>query len=59
MLAANLVDELFLSLAPKLSGGGDEPTITQGPALHDTIDADPIWICEADGALFTRWRIRR
>lgn len=59
MLAANLVDELFLSLAPKLSGGGDEPTITQGPALPDTVDAELIWLCEADNALFARWRIKR
>lgn len=59
MLAANLVDELFLSLAPKLSGGGDEPTITTGPALPDPLDTELVWLCEAGGALFTRWRLRR
>ncbi len=59
LLAANLVDELFLSIAPKLIGGGDEPTITTGPALPDPATADPIWICESDGELFTRWRVRR
>ncbi len=59
MLAAGLVDEFFLSLAPKLAGGGDEPTITQGPALATPTDAELIWLCEADGELFTRWRVRR
>lgn len=59
LLAAGLVDELFLSLAPKLAGGGDEPTITQGPLLPEAVDAELIWLCEADGELFTRWRLRR
>jgi len=59
MLAAGLVDELFLSLAPKLAGGGDEPTITTGPALPEPVNADLVWLCEAEGELFTRWRIRR
>ena len=59
MLAAGLVDELFLSVAPKLAGGGDEPTITQGPALPEPADAELVWLCEADGELFGRWRVRR
>jgi 5-amino-6-(5-phosphoribosylamino)uracil reductase len=59
MLAANLVDELFLSIAPKLAGGGDEPTISTGPALREPVDAELVWLCEADGELFGRWRIRR
>ena len=59
LLAAGLVDELFLSLAPKLVGGGDEPTITTGPELPEPADAELVWLCESDGELFTRWRIRR
>lgn len=59
MLAAGLIDELFLSLAPKLAGGGDEPTIATGPALPTPANADLVWLCESDGALFTRWRVNR
>jgi riboflavin-specific deaminase-like protein len=58
LLAAGLVDELFLSVAPKLAGGGDEPAITSGPALAEPVDAELVWLCEADGELFTRWRVR-
>ena len=35
LLQEDLVDELFLSLAPKLTGGGRAPGITSGPALMD------------------------
>lgn len=57
LLAADLVDELFLSIAPKLTGGGDEPAITTGPTLPQPVDVDLVWLCEHDGELFTRWRI--
>lgn len=57
LLAAGLVDELFLSIAPKIVGGGDEPAITTGRELLQPANAEPVWICEADGELFTRWRI--
>jgi 5-amino-6-(5-phosphoribosylamino)uracil reductase len=59
LLAAGLVDEVFLSLAPKFAGGGDEPTISTGPALPEPVDADLVWLCEAEGELFTRWRVKR
>ncbi len=57
LLAAGLVDELFLSISPKLAGGGEEPTITTGPELEEPANAELVWLCEADGELFTRWRI--
>jgi riboflavin-specific deaminase-like protein len=59
MLAAGLVDELFLSIAPKIAGGGDEPTIASGPPLPEPVDTELIWLCEAHGELFTRWRVKR
>jgi len=58
MLAAGLIDEFFLSFAPKFAGGGDEPTISTGPTLPEPADAELVWLCEADHALFTRWRIK-
>lgn len=59
LLAAGLVDELFLSIAPKLVGGGEEPTIATGPELREPVDAELVWLCESDGELFTRWRVKR
>jgi len=57
LIAAGLVDELFLSIAPKLVGGGDEPPITTGRELLQPAGAELVWVCEAEGELFTRWRL--
>lgn len=57
LLAAGLVDELFLSIAPKIVGGGDEPPITTGRELLQPAGAELVWVCEAEGELFTRWRL--
>ena len=35
LLTEDVVDELFLTLAPKLAGGGSGPTITSGPELAE------------------------
>jgi riboflavin-specific deaminase-like protein len=59
MLAAGLVDELFLSITPKIVGGGDEPHIATGRELPEPADAELVWLCESDGELFTRWRVGR
>lgn len=59
LLAAGLVDELFLSLSPTLLGGGDEPPITTGRQLAAPAGAELVWLCEAENELFTRWRIKR
>jgi riboflavin-specific deaminase-like protein len=57
LLAAGLVDELFLSISPQLIGGGEEPTITMGRELPQPARTELVWVCEADSELFTRWRI--
>jgi riboflavin-specific deaminase-like protein len=50
--AAGLVDELFLTVAPKLTGAG--PSIVEG-ALPEVADLDLAWLLEADGELFARY----
>ena len=52
--AADLVDELFLTIAPKLTGGG-APHILEG-ALADVAELDLLWLLEHEGELFARYR---
>jgi riboflavin-specific deaminase-like protein len=54
MQADGLVDELFLTIAPKLSGG-EGPRILEGP-LPDVAELELAWLLEADGELFARYR---
>jgi riboflavin-specific deaminase-like protein len=58
LLAAGLVDELFLSLSPKLAGGAAALTIVAGRELVKPVDLDPISVAQGEGDLFTRWRVR-
>jgi riboflavin biosynthesis pyrimidine reductase len=54
MQADGLVDDLFLTIAPKLSGGG-APRITEG-SLPDVVGLELAWLLERDGELFARYR---
>jgi len=54
--AAGLVDDLFLTIAPKLSGGG-APRILEGE-LPDVAPLELAWLLEEDGELFARYRRR-
>jgi riboflavin biosynthesis pyrimidine reductase len=54
MQADGLVDDLFLTIAPKLSGGG-APRITEG-SLPDVVGLELAWLLEEDGELFARYR---
>jgi riboflavin biosynthesis pyrimidine reductase len=54
MQADGLVDDLFLTTAPKLSGGG-APRITEG-SLPGVVDLELAWLLEEDGELFARYR---
>jgi len=49
-----LVDELFLTIAPKLSGG-EGPRILEG-SLPGIVDFELAWLLESDGELFARYR---
>lgn len=52
--AVDLVDELFLTIAPKLSGG-QAPRILEG-SLPEAVDLELAWLLEEDGELFARYR---
>lgn len=59
LLAQGLVDELFLSLAPKLASGPAPLTIVEGVALPDPGDMELLWLLESGGHLFLRYRLPR
>ena len=57
LLAADVVDELFLSVAPQITGGTGAPTIVEGRPLIQPRRTRLIWLYEAESNLFGRWRI--
>lgn len=59
LFAAGLVDELFLTLNPKVVGGAAALTIVAGRELVEPVEHDLVSVAEADGELFTRWRVRK
>ena len=59
LLAAGLVDELFLTLNPKLLGGAAALTIVAGRELVEPAELDLVSVAEAEGELYTRWRVRK
>lgn len=56
MQADGLVEDLFLTISPKLSGG-EAVRIIEGP-LPEIVDLDLAWLLEKDGELFARYRRR-
>lgn len=57
MLEAELVDELFVTIAPVISGGG-------GPRLTELLsesrrELELLWLLEHQGELFARYRVQR
>ncbi len=53
--AGGLVDDLFLTIAPRLSGGG-APRIVEG-ALPRVEELELAWLLEQGGELFARYRV--
>jgi riboflavin biosynthesis pyrimidine reductase len=56
---AGLLDELCLTLAPRLAGGGAAKRILDGQSLPAPADLTLRSLCEQDGFLFLRYRPRR
>jgi riboflavin-specific deaminase-like protein len=56
LFAADLVDELFLTMNPKLLGGAAALTIVAGRELVEPLEPELVSVAEADGELYTRWR---
>jgi riboflavin-specific deaminase-like protein len=52
--AAGLVDELFLTTAPRMTGA-EAPRIVEGP-LPEITELDLAWLLEQEGELFARYR---
>jgi riboflavin biosynthesis pyrimidine reductase len=72
LLAAGLVDELFLSLAPKLGGGGiaadgggraggarEPPRIVSGPELDPPVELELLDALESGSNLLLRYGVLR
>jgi 5-amino-6-(5-phosphoribosylamino)uracil reductase len=57
MLSEGVVDELFLTLAPKLAGGDDGPGVTSGPELPELVPLRLVWALEREGSLFLRYAL--
>jgi riboflavin-specific deaminase-like protein len=59
LFAAGLVDELFLTMNPKLLGGASALTIVAGRELVEPAEPSLVSVAEHEGELFTRWRFPR
>jgi riboflavin-specific deaminase-like protein len=58
LVGEGVFDELFLTISPKLAGGTDPLTILHGPRLPEPLELDLVWVLEAAGTLFPRYRRR-
>jgi riboflavin-specific deaminase-like protein len=58
LLAAGLVDELFLTLSPLLAGNTDAPRIVEGDDLPAPARLRLQWVLQHDDELFLRYAIR-
>ena len=59
LLADGLVDELFLTLSPKLIGGDLPLTIVRGRELPEPVELEPVWVLRGGEDLLLRMRVKR
>jgi riboflavin biosynthesis pyrimidine reductase len=57
MMSPGLVDELFLTRAPKVVGSADEPTILEGASLPAPVDTALLSVMLDESFLFLRYRL--
>ena len=57
LLAAGVVDELFLTLSPLLAGNADAPRIVEGDDLPDPLSMQLAWVLRHGDELFLRYRL--
>ena len=57
LLHEHLVDELFLTVEPKLAGGGTGPTISSGPELAEPRPLQLTWLLERHESLYLRYQL--
>jgi riboflavin biosynthesis pyrimidine reductase len=58
LVRERLLDELFLTLAPQLTGGGTGPALTAGPELPELRSMELAGALERAGSLYLRYRVR-
>ena len=57
--AAGVVDELFVTIAPLVTGDGDEPNIVEGGRLPDAVELELLSVDRVGSELFLRYGPRR
>lgn len=57
LLAAGLIDELFLTTVAKLAGAAGALTIISDGAVGEPLDAQLVWLLAAGSELFARYRV--
>jgi riboflavin-specific deaminase-like protein len=57
LFAAGLIDDVFLTIAPKVIGGRDPLTIVKGDQFADAIHLELGSLVELEGELFLRYRV--
>ena len=59
LIGTGLLDELFLTLTPLITGETDAPRVVEGLSPDRPVEFDLVDLLTADGDLFTRYRLRR